>query len=190
MNRVNKLLADGLGALNALLAVALIGIGALVGYVYGNAEVGAFVGGVAAVMFCGALAVFIDMRHELIAIHKAHNDGTAALSKQLGAIHRLLAEPPIPVFASSPPSGTGYCPGCRKLRGLTVAKCVYCGNTEPTADADPLSWRERLDRLAPDQSVTIGDRVVWKLKSWDGRVYFSGERTFASVDDVMAHYKL
>jgi len=28
--------------------------------------------------------------------------------------------------------GMGQCPGCRKLRGTNVARCVYCGSTEPT----------------------------------------------------------
>lgn len=30
----------------------------------------------------------------------------------------------------------GTCPGCRKLRGANVGRCVYCGNTEPVRLTD------------------------------------------------------
>ena len=30
------------------------------------------------------------------------------------------------------PSGMGYCPRCRQLRGMDVLKCVYCGETRST----------------------------------------------------------
>ncbi len=110
---MNRMLANGLSALNVLLAVAFIGIGALVG-LSRLGGLGVLIGGVGgaalAVVVCGLLAVFLDMRGELIAIRKgtdAHNDGLAALSKQLGALHQeLAARPPapnIPVFATSPP---------------------------------------------------------------------------------------
>lgn len=29
------------------------------------------------------------------------------------------------------PTVMGTCPGCRKLRGGNVRRCVYCGNTDP-----------------------------------------------------------
>lgn len=28
-------------------------------------------------------------------------------------------------------AGMGYCPGCRKLRGLATPHCLYCKSTEP-----------------------------------------------------------
>ena len=30
-------------------------------------------------------------------------------------------------------SHMGYCPGCKKLRGPHVHRCLYCGNSQPTA---------------------------------------------------------
>jgi hypothetical protein len=43
-----------------------------------------------------------------------------------------LAQSNGPVVPSSkpPPAGLGYCPQCKKLRGLTVNRCLNCGNTD------------------------------------------------------------
>jgi Ca2+-binding EF-hand superfamily protein len=54
---------------------------------------------------------------------------------------------------------------------------------------ESVSWRERLARLPTDGSITINGLVVWKLQAKDGRIYYSGEREFSSVEDVLSHYK-
>ena len=54
---------------------------------------------------------------------------------------------------------------------------------------ETVSWRERLERLPTDGSITINGLVVWKLQAKDGRIYYSGEREFSSIEDVLSHYK-
>lgn len=45
-----------------------------------------------------------------------------------------MAEPAASVAgAFQPSSGSiGYCPGCRRVRGMIVPKCTYCGDERPT----------------------------------------------------------
>ena len=116
---MNKLLAGSLSILNALLAVAFVVAGAIAGYLrFGDDPLPIWLGGgvglVVAVVFCGLLAVFLDMRSELIELRKAaataqsaQASAMAAISMQLGDINQVLAArvaaPPIPVFASAPP---------------------------------------------------------------------------------------
>ena len=68
---MNHLLSKIVGVLNGFLALVFIIIGATLG---NNSDAGIFIGiiggVVAAVIFCGVLAVFISMRDELINIRK------------------------------------------------------------------------------------------------------------------------
>ena len=77
---MNKLLAESVRFLNGLVAILLIVIGAMAGRIgaaqsFGNPEggmiIGALLGFIVAVMFCGLLATFIEIRNELVAIRQA-----------------------------------------------------------------------------------------------------------------------
>jgi hypothetical protein len=78
---MNRFLADSLGALNALIALALVGAGAVLGYtsaaaVGQDAALGGLVGGgvvgaLGAVLICGALALLIAIREEVSALRLA-----------------------------------------------------------------------------------------------------------------------
>lgn len=155
---MNKLLAEGLWFLNSLLAIAFVGVGAIAGYVLfaehgGFTVIGAILGFLAATLVCGTLAVFLDMREELVTIRKGaadqsrmQADALSAISKQLGAIHLALAERPAPAPAPAPTAAAstpGYCLGCHKPRASNVLKCVYCGDTHPVSTDKPqapLGW--------------------------------------------------
>lgn len=77
---MNKILADALAQLNAVLAAGIIIVGFIVGgrmdinhtgvFDLGGALLGATVGGLVAVLVCGWLALFIDIRNELVRIRK------------------------------------------------------------------------------------------------------------------------
>lgn len=80
MRTVNSLLADGLGALNAVLAILIVLAMALGGSAglasHGYSELtGAIIGGgvgfLIAIFICGTLAVALDIRANLIAIRAA-----------------------------------------------------------------------------------------------------------------------
>lgn len=70
-----------------------------------------------------------DMREGFTAVYKRLDEVSAYL--------RVANARSVPVFAAaetvapSPPAAMGHCPGCNRLRGSTVGKCVYCGNTDP-----------------------------------------------------------
>jgi len=72
---MNKMLAGGLAAMNAFVAVILIAAGALGGFAGGGGMLGLFLGllagGLLAVIVCGILAIFIQMHAELILIREA-----------------------------------------------------------------------------------------------------------------------
>ena len=75
---MNKFLASTIGFLNGLLAVIFIAGGAAAGsQMQEQGDLGTFLGLLAglglAVVICGFLALFIDMRNELIQIRKALN---------------------------------------------------------------------------------------------------------------------
>jgi hypothetical protein len=115
---MNKLLAGSLSILNTFLAVAFVVAGATAGYLrFGDDPLPIWLGGgvglVVAVVFCGLLAVFLDIRSELIALRKAaaiaqstQASAMDAISMRLSDIHQVLAAraapPPIPVSASAP----------------------------------------------------------------------------------------
>jgi hypothetical protein len=137
---MNKLLADGLSFLNSVLAIAIVGIGAFAAYVqYGDsgALIGGIIGIVVAVVLCGVLAVFLDMRDELIDIRMgvekarlgAHSDALAAISKQLGAIHLLLA--------SAKPVDLGWCAACGQRRTMDSEHCPWCKSASPAVSTKP-----------------------------------------------------
>lgn len=95
---MNKILADGLSVLNVLLAVAFIVIGALVGHVeFGHTVLGIVIGIIVAMAFCGTLALFLDMRAELVELrksqasaHDAQISALKAISTQLESIHKVV----------------------------------------------------------------------------------------------------
>ena len=73
---MNRLLAGAVRFLNGFLAVALIVIGLVAGSVSSQSSaagalVGAIIGFVVALLACGMLALFIEMRTELIKIRMA-----------------------------------------------------------------------------------------------------------------------
>lgn len=71
MSAINKFLADGLAALNAALAVLIVFIAGLAGgAAYGalGLGLGVVLGMVVATVVCGALAVVLDIRENLVAI--------------------------------------------------------------------------------------------------------------------------
>ena len=71
---MNKMLAGGLAAMNAFVAIILFAAGALGGYA-GAGMFGLFVGllvaGILAVVVCGVLAIFIEIHAELVLIREA-----------------------------------------------------------------------------------------------------------------------
>ena len=84
---MNKFLASSLAVLNGMLAVIIILVSSLLGFGYGSwsgllfgvqgdlGPLGGVLGGIigvfVAVIVCGTLALFIDMRNELAQIRKA-----------------------------------------------------------------------------------------------------------------------
>ncbi len=71
---MNKMLVEAVSMINALLAVLFIGGGAIAGLDYaggGGLFVGLLVGFLVAVAVCGILAIFIEIRNELISIRLA-----------------------------------------------------------------------------------------------------------------------
>jgi hypothetical protein len=77
---MNRLLAGAVRFLNGLLAVLMIAIGLVVGAgISQNSSAGALLGAIigfaAALMVCGMLALFIEMRTELIRIRTALERG-------------------------------------------------------------------------------------------------------------------
>jgi len=66
---VNRILANAVGYLNALVAIALIVTGSLI-FAPDNYLVGAIIGFIGALIVCGLIALFIDMRIELIQIRE------------------------------------------------------------------------------------------------------------------------
>jgi hypothetical protein len=80
---MNKLLADGIGTLNGILAVAIVLVLALSGAAAGGALgfiLGAISGALVAVLVCGGLALLIAIRDELTAIRRATPGATVATS--------------------------------------------------------------------------------------------------------------
>ena len=67
---VNRILANAVGYLNALVAIAFIVTGSLI-FAPDNYLVGAIIGFIGALIACGLIALFIDMRIELIRIREA-----------------------------------------------------------------------------------------------------------------------
>lgn len=140
---MNKLLAEGLSAFNALLALALTVISAVAGGARWGAEglfVGFLIGCAIAIVICGTLAIFVDMRSELIASRSAiaeqskmQADALSAISRQLGALHHVLADPPAPKASVS----LGWCPACGQRRVLDSKSCVWCGVERPAVAAKP-----------------------------------------------------
>ena len=77
---MNKLLAESIRVFNGFFAVILILVGVAIGAAAGRDSfsmglaggiTGGILGFLAAVLFCGALALFIDIRNELVAIRAA-----------------------------------------------------------------------------------------------------------------------
>lgn len=84
----------------------------------------------------------------IAALEATTRTGVESLWKQLDAVRQLQGgappmerpltvgavampePPPLPRISGGAAGLMGYCPGCRKLRGLSTIKCVYCGNTE------------------------------------------------------------
>lgn len=60
----------------------------------------------------------------------------------------------------------------------------------PPSAQTPSEWRTALETLPVGKSVLIDGLVVWKMRRRDGQIVFSGEKDFASVDEVMRHYGL
>jgi hypothetical protein len=55
--------------------------------------------------------------------------------------------------------------------------------------AEPqLSWRERFEKLPVDQSLEVKGLVVWKIKDKSGNVYYSGDKTYKTLDEVLKSY--
>jgi hypothetical protein len=76
---MNKVLADGVGALNGFFAAVIILIGFLAGIHGGTPEAVVtctIIGFLVAVMLCGLIALFVDIRNELVRIRKG--DANAA----------------------------------------------------------------------------------------------------------------
>jgi len=80
MKTINSVLADGLAALNAVLAILIVVAGAMGGFagfeIRGFGELmGAVIGGaiglLIAIFICGALALAVDIRSNLAAIRAA-----------------------------------------------------------------------------------------------------------------------
>lgn len=71
MSAINKFLADGLAALNALLALLIVLGGIVAGLAYGGlvgVVAGVVVGMLIAIIVCGALALVVDIREDLAAV--------------------------------------------------------------------------------------------------------------------------
>lgn len=71
---MNKMLVEAVSMINALLAVLFIGGGAIAGLGYAGGVgliVGLLAGFLVAVAVCGILAIFIEIRNELISIRLA-----------------------------------------------------------------------------------------------------------------------
>lgn len=80
---------------------------------------------------------------ELRAQGQNYKAGVEALWKQLDAVRQNVAAPAaaptaheraiaaVPEPVSPPAPSMGFCPGCGKARGMTVPKCVYCGDMAP-----------------------------------------------------------
>lgn len=80
----------------------------------------------------------------LVGLRDDYKKGVDSLWQQLDRI-RATAIAPAPVYPAAPqlPASDatsvasakvpeiGYCPGCRRVRGTNVAKCLYCGDTAP-----------------------------------------------------------
>ncbi|MDE8344095.1 MAG: hypothetical protein POG24_09780 [Acidocella sp.] len=83
---MNKLLASLVSLLNGLLAISFVIVGGvsgeILGFKYGGQTLDTLMGLVAglvvAIIFCGLLALFIDMRRELIHIRKALEKGISS----------------------------------------------------------------------------------------------------------------
>ena len=52
------------------------------------------------------------------------------------------------------------------------------------------TWREALEKLPVDKYLVINGFNVWKLGGPGGRVYFSGDRTYASIDELLKSYNI
>ena len=90
---MNRLLSSAVGFLNALLAIILIIVGAILGTAFIHAVVGFVVGGilgfVVAAIICGFLALVIEIRSELVMIREALeriNPPLSALRPDAGGI--------------------------------------------------------------------------------------------------------
>ena len=64
---MNKFLASSIAVFNQLLAVVLVFIGMILG---NDSVLGGVLGFIAAIVICGALALLIDIRNELIHIRR------------------------------------------------------------------------------------------------------------------------
>jgi hypothetical protein len=50
------------------------------------------------------------------------------------------------------------------------------------------SWRDRLEALPVDQSMDVKGLLVWKLKDASGKVYYSGDRNYESLEELLKSY--
>ena len=54
-------------------------------------------------------------------------------------------------------------------------------------------WRKAnrvVDKAPVDQYLIVNGLTVWELRGRDGRVYSSGARNYASVDELLTRYKI
>ena len=78
---MNRMLADALGALNAVIGVLIIILAAIGGVMSGGIIgllIGLVTGAVFAIFTCGMIAVFVEMRREIVGISQFLQTGTAA----------------------------------------------------------------------------------------------------------------
>lgn len=134
-----------LGAVLVFLGMGGASIGSSAGYLMLSGGSALFLLGIA-LAIAGAIVNAIDRAADRAAasaraLEDTLKKGVESLWKQLDVIRANAASPPtppLPVYGSTPaapsaPQGTGmgYCPGCNKLRGANVPKCIYCGNSDP-----------------------------------------------------------
>ncbi|HTR85319.1 MAG TPA: hypothetical protein VMI56_12635 [Reyranella sp.] len=63
-------------------------------------------------------------------------------------------------------------------------------DTPSVSEVNPESWRQRFLLLPVDQSLEVNGLVVWKLQEPGGKIYFSGDRIYYSLDELLGSYKI